>query len=55
MTLIKTSAVHKVFQNRDLTLLWLGQMFSQSGDSIYQIGLLWLACSNIFPVCRCSG
>ena len=23
-------------------MLWLGQMFSQSGDSIYQIGLLWL-------------
>ncbi|MCP4631564.1 MAG: MFS transporter, partial [candidate division Zixibacteria bacterium] len=32
----------KIFQNRNLTLLWLGQMISQSGDSIYQIGLLWL-------------
>jgi DHA3 family macrolide efflux protein-like MFS transporter len=32
----------KIFQNRNLTFLWLGQMFSQSGDSIYQIGLLWL-------------
>jgi DHA3 family macrolide efflux protein-like MFS transporter len=42
MTVTKTGAARKVFQNRDLTLLWLGQMFSQSGDSIYQIGLLWL-------------
>lgn len=32
----------KIFQNRNLTLLWLGQILSQSGDSIYQIGLLWL-------------
>lgn len=32
----------KIFQNRNLTLLWLGQMVSQSGDSIYQIGLMWL-------------
>lgn len=31
-----------IFQNRNLTLLWLGQTISQSGDSIYQIGLLWL-------------
>lgn len=34
--------MEKIFQNRNLTLLWLGQMVSQSGDSIYQIGLLWL-------------
>ena len=34
---------YKVFQNRNLVLLWLGQMASQSGDAIYQIGLLWLA------------
>jgi MFS family permease len=32
----------KIFQNRNLALLWLGQMASQSGDSIYQIGLLWI-------------
>ncbi|MDK9700231.1 MAG: MFS transporter, partial [bacterium] len=32
----------KLFQNRNLTFLWLGQVISQSGDSIYQIGLLWL-------------
>jgi DHA3 family macrolide efflux protein-like MFS transporter len=32
----------RIFQNRNLALLWLGQMVSQSGDSIYQIGLLWL-------------
>ncbi|MCF7810863.1 MFS transporter [bacterium] len=31
-----------IFQNRNLTLLWLGQMASQSGDSIYQIGIMWL-------------
>jgi len=34
--------IQKIFQNRNLALLWLGQMASQSGDSIYQIGLLWL-------------
>lgn len=34
--------LQKIFQNRNLTLLWLGQMASQSGDSIYQIGLLWI-------------
>lgn len=33
----------KIFQTRDLTLLWVGQVISQSGDSIFQIGLLWLA------------
>ncbi len=32
----------EIFQNRNLSLLWLGQVVSQSGDSIYQIGLLWL-------------
>ena len=32
----------KVFQNRNLTLLWAGQVISQSGDSIYHIGLIWL-------------
>jgi len=42
MVVTETSAARKVFQNRDLSFLWLGQMFSQSGDSIYQIGLLWL-------------
>ncbi len=33
----------KIFQTRSLTALWLGQVISMSGDSIYQIGLLWLA------------
>ena len=32
----------RIFQNRNLTLLWAGQMASQSGDSVFQIGLLWL-------------
>jgi len=31
-----------IFQNKNITLLWLGQVVSQSGDSIYQIGLLWI-------------
>jgi len=35
-------ALKEIFQNRNLTLLWLGQLVSQSGDSIYQIGLLWV-------------
>jgi len=34
--------IQRIFQNWNLALLWLGQMASQSGDSIYQIGLLWL-------------
>jgi len=33
----------KIFINRNLTYLWAGQVASQSGDSIYQIGLIWLA------------
>jgi len=33
----------KIFQSKSLTALWLGQIISQSGDSVYQIGLLWLA------------
>ncbi|MBC8205164.1 MFS transporter [bacterium] len=32
----------KVFQNRNLTCLWLGQIASQSGDAVFQIGLMWL-------------
>jgi MFS family permease len=35
--------LRSVFQTRDLTLLWAGQVISQSGDSIYQIALIWLA------------
>jgi MFS family permease len=34
--------IRNVFQNRNLTFLWISQMMAQSGDSIYQIGLLWL-------------
>jgi len=34
--------ISKIFQNRNLTLLWAGQVISQSGDSIYHIGLIWL-------------
>ncbi|MBD3234405.1 MAG: MFS transporter [candidate division Zixibacteria bacterium] len=32
----------RVFQNRNLTYLWVGQVISQIGDSVYQIGLIWL-------------
>lgn len=32
----------KIFQNRNLTLLWGGQIASQTGDSIYHIGLIWI-------------
>lgn len=32
-----------LFQTRDLTLLWAGQVISMSGDAIYQIALIWLA------------
>ncbi len=34
--------LRNIFQNRNLTFLWFGQMASQSGDSIYLIGLMWL-------------
>jgi len=37
--------LRNIFQNRNLTFLWIGQMVSQSGDSIYQIGLMWLVLS----------
>ena len=32
----------RILLNRNLTCLWLGQIISQSADSIYMIGLLWL-------------
>ena len=32
----------KIFINKNLFFLWLGQVISQAGDSIYEIGLLWL-------------
>jgi len=31
-----------ICENRNLSLLFVGQVVSQIGDSIYQIGLLWL-------------
>ncbi|HDM77446.1 MAG TPA: MFS transporter [Deltaproteobacteria bacterium] len=30
------------FINRNLRLLWFGQVISQAGDSLYQIALIWL-------------
>jgi MFS family permease len=32
----------RLLVNRQLGLLWVGQVVSQAGDSVYQIGLLWL-------------
>jgi len=32
----------RLFVNRNLFFLWMGQVISQAGDSIYEIGLLWL-------------
>ena len=32
----------RLLVNRRLGLLWIGQVISQAGDSVYQIGLLWL-------------
>ncbi len=32
----------RIFINRNIFYLWSGQIISQAGDSVYQIGLLWL-------------
>lgn len=32
----------RIFINRNLFFLWAGQVVSQTGDSIYEIGLLWI-------------
>ncbi len=32
----------RLFVNRNLFFLWMGQVISQAGDSVYEIGLLWL-------------
>jgi MFS family permease len=34
--------VRRLLVNRRVALLWIGQVVSQAGDSVYQIGLLWL-------------
>ncbi|MEJ2636231.1 MAG: MFS transporter [Calditrichia bacterium] len=31
-----------LFLNKNIFYLWLGQVISQAGDSVYEIGLLWL-------------
>jgi len=33
---------HRVFVNRNILLLWCGQIVSQSGDRIFRMGMLWL-------------
>lgn len=37
-----TSLFRRVFQTRPLALLWAGQLVSQAGDAVFDIGLLWL-------------
>lgn len=37
-----SSALARPLKMRDFRLLWVGQVIAWSGDSIYQIGLLWL-------------
>ena len=32
----------RIFANRNVFLLWAGQIVSQLGDSVFEIGLLWL-------------
>ena len=41
MVKLSTAPV-RLLVNRQLGLLWIGQVISQTGDSVYQIGLLWL-------------
>lgn len=38
----KLSWFQRLFVNKNIFNLWLGQIISQSGDSIFEIGLLWL-------------
>lgn len=38
----KKSWFQRLFVNRNIFYLWAGQIISQSGDSIFEIGLLWL-------------
>ncbi|MBN2369601.1 MAG: MFS transporter [Vicinamibacteria bacterium] len=34
--------LRRLLVNRRVAFLWIGQVVSQAGDSVYQIGLLWL-------------
>ncbi len=36
------AALRRLLINRRLALLWFGQVVSQTGDGVFQIGLLWL-------------
>lgn len=36
------SKLERLLYNRDFALLWSGQLISQLGDSLHQIGLVWL-------------
>ena len=38
----KKTWFQRLFVNRNIFYLWAGQIISQSGDSIFEIGLLWL-------------
>jgi len=35
--------IERIFVNSNILRLWSGQVISQTGDSMFQIGLLWLA------------
>lgn len=37
-----SAGYRRLFINRNLFFLWFGQVVSQAGDSVYEIGLLWL-------------
>ncbi len=34
--------LRRILINRNLAYLWFGQVISQAGDSVYEIGMLWL-------------
>lgn len=38
-----TTWLQRIFVNKNVFRLWSGQVVSQTGDSVYQIGFLWLS------------
>ncbi|NBH03508.1 MFS transporter [Amycolatopsis sp. SID8362] len=41
-----------LLRNRDFALVWIGQVLSQGGSRIYQIGLLWWLLGEVSPDLR---
>ena len=39
----------KALRNRDILLLWVGQILSATGDEVYRVAFIWLAVSMIGP------